>query len=663
MNDFDDQPPRQRKPPGSAPESVLERTEAILITSQRLFEFGCWYWDIASNTFDTTDELRRLYENPRDGEPIGYEEAMASVHPEDRAITEQALAKALQDGEPYAHIYRAILPSGEERVFDSRGVVEFGPDGRPKRMIGVAQNITQRVKTEQALRASEELNRRVIEAVPGGIVHVGPNGDVRVANEAAQRLLGLSWEALTSRYVSDFATETLRESGEIMPVDEYPVTQCLRTGQPAGPTTLGVRRPDGEVTWAIFTAVPVRGEAGKPDGAVVTFLDITKRKQTEEALSQAHAQLQQAQKMEAVGRLAGGVAHDFNNLLTVVLGMADVVLNSLEPIDPRREKVELIRQAARRGAETTRQLLTFSRKAPLKAVPVDLNDLLRVNQALLQRLIGATVHITLRLSSEPLTVRVDPGQMLQVVMNLALNARDAMPEGGPVEIATARSYLPGGAPQAPSAVLEVRDRGAGISDEVKARLFEPFFTTKGPGGGTGLGLATVYGVVTQNGGTIEVASTPGVGSTFRVHLPFVEVPAETAAPDAAQDIGFVKARDTILLAEDDELVRVLAKSVMEERGYKVLVGHDGEHALSVAAAFRGKIDLLLTDVVMPKLGGISLAARLQAERPGLKVLFMSGYTDDPQLRLSPLPPGTAFLAKPFEPAELAQRVRDLLGAT
>ncbi len=377
-------------------------------------------------------------------------------------------------------------------------------------------------------------------------------------------------------------------------------------------------------------------------------------------------QLVQAQKMEAVGRLAGGIAHDFNNQLTVVLGRSEMLLERLPPEDPRRRPAQLIRETAERAAGLTRQLLAFSRKQVLEPKVLDLNQVVGGMEKMLRRLIGEDVELTLAPGAGLGAVSADPGQLEQVVMNLAVNARDAMPQGGRLLLRTANAELDTTACRrhadaAPGryVMLEVTDTGVGMDAATQARIFEPFFTTKEAGKGTGLGLATVFGIVKQSNGHIWVYSEPGHGTTFKVLLPRIEgeadgAPAETAAAR--------RGSETILLAEDEPELRALVAEHLEARGYTVLAAATPEEALGLARAHAGPIHLLLTDVVMPGLSGRALSEQFRAERPEARVLYMSGYTDEIIGHHGLLEAGTALLQKPFTGNALALKVREVLDA-
>jgi nitrogen-specific signal transduction histidine kinase/ActR/RegA family two-component response regulator len=390
---------------------------------------------------------------------------------------------------------------------------------------------------------------------------------------------------------------------------------------------------------------------------VGTVLDVTERQRLEQ-------QLRQAQKMEAVGRLAGGVAHDFNNLLTAILGSADLLLGRLPLDHPERVEAEEIRKAAMWAADLTRQLLAFSRQQVLDPHVFDLSAVVANMDKMLRRLAPADITLRTRLAPDLGAVRADPGQIEQVIMNLAVNACDAMPGGGTLTIETANVELgTGHAPVHPGryVVLTVSDTGMGMSATTQAHVFEPFFTTKERGKGTGLGLSTVYGIVKQSEGYVVLESEPGRGTTFRVYLPAVDAPVEAVAAGPARTES-LRGEETVLVVEDQEPVRRLACKVLEREGYSVLAAADGPEALRVAAHHAGTIHILVTDVVMPGMSGREVEQRLAAERPEMRVLYLSGYADASIVRDGVLEPGLAFLQKPFTPETLARRVREVLNA-
>jgi hypothetical protein len=395
--------------------------------------------------------------------------------------------------------------------------------------------------------------------------------------------------------------------------------------------------------------------------------DITERKRAEKERASLQEQLQQAQKLESIGRLAGGVAHDFNNLLTVINGYGDLVLSQLQEEDPLREHVDEIRKAGERAAELTRQLLVFSRKQIVEPKPLDLNAVVTESEKMLRRLLREDIELVAELDPSLGMVMADPGQLHQVLMNLVVNAREAMHRGGRLTIETANTEVDevcaAGHPEilpGPFVLLTVSDTGAGIGKEIQKRIFDPFFTTKPDGEGTGLGLSTVYGIVRQCGGAISVFSEPGQGTTFKVYLPRIEATVASAevAPPSADEL---RGSGTVLVVDDQEAVRRLAVQVLKHYGYRTLEATEGGEALLLAERYSGPIDLMLTDVLMPLMTGKELAERLKPLRPHMRVLYMSGYTADHISRRGLLDPGALYIAKPFAPDALAVKVREALG--
>jgi len=421
-------------------------------------------------------------------------------------------------------------------------------------------------------------------------------------------------------------------------------------------------------TWRILesTASAVRDARGETERLVIINRDITERKQAEADLQQREEQLRQAQKMEAVGRLSGGIAHDFNNLLGVIIGYSEVLETRLSPSDPLRKSAGEIKKAGQRAASLTRQLLAFSRQQVLQPRILELNVVVADIGNMLRRLIGADIELTTLLDPSLGRVKVDQGQMEQAIMNLTVNARDAMPDGGKLTIETTNAELDESIahrfPYVQSGryvLLTVGDTGIGMDEKTQSHIFEPFFTTKDKGKGTGLGLATVYGVVKQSGGYIWVNSAPGQGATFKIYLPLVEEAAPAARQDASP-ANFSRGSETVLLVEDEDSLRTLTSDQLLQSGYKVLSAPNGARALEIAQEYGGSIHLLLSDVVMPGMSGQVLAKNMAASRPEMRVLYISGYLDrgfGPQANLQP---GTLFLQKPFTHYTLIHTVRQAL---
>jgi PAS domain S-box-containing protein len=422
-------------------------------------------------------------------------------------------------------------------------------------------------------------------------------------------------------------------------------------------------RKDGEVRWAHVTVEGVRAGDGRLAYIFVYFVDLHEQRMAVEAREQLEAQLRQSQKLEALGRLAGGVAHDFNNRLLIIMGYAEALRNGSPKGSAGAHHAGMVLESAQRAAELTRQLLAFSRRQVLKPQAFDLNHVVEGMRKLLERVIGEDVELVTSLGAKHL-VYSDPGQIEQVILNLALNARDAMPRGGRLRAETNDVVVaPGtGESVAPGSyvALAVEDTGTGIAPDVLPRIFEPFFTTKDVGRGTGLGLATVEGIVRQSGGGVRVESTPGRGTRFTLLLPRAVTAATLAPPPCSDTPAQLLRFETVLVCDDDDGVRGLLVDVLRIRAYQVMEARSGRQALEIAGAFGGRIDLLITDLVMPELGGAELAARLRSEHPNLRVLYVSGYTDNETLLAGRLAEGELFLPKPFLPGELVRAVHALL---
>jgi PAS domain S-box-containing protein len=517
------------------------------------------------------------------------------------------------------------------------------------------ETVAERERAAEALRRSEARVRRLVESNIIGIATGDLDGKVIDANDAFLALLGFTKE--------DVAAGSMRWDAltppEYREADRLAVEQLLSTGVAPLWEKQFIRK-DGSRVPVLIGVATLTGMSGETE-AVSFVVDITERKKLEQ-------QLRQAQKVEAIGQLAGGIAHDFNNLLGIIIGYSEIFEERLGLGDPLRPKAEQIKKAGRRAASLTRQLLAFSRQQALEPKVLDLNAVIADTLKMLRRLIDENVELVA--VPEPALGRVsaDQGQIEQIIMNLTVNARDAMPHGGKLTISTSNAEMddafvrrnPGAVPGS-YVVLSVGDTGCGMDHETQAHIFEPFFTTKGEGKGTGLGLATVYGVVKQSGGYISVESEPGIGSTFRIYLPRIQEPVASAAP---VDGGEKKAHgcETVLLVEDAHALRELARELLEAGGYTVLEAANGADAISLAEKHPGPIHLLLSDVVMPGMNGPELAGKIIGARPDTKVLYMSGYTGDALPVQELLNSGAALLHKPFTGLSLATKVREVLAA-
>jgi len=574
----------------------------------------------------------------------------ALAHADDIAQIEARLAE-LRPDQPIVRI--------ENRMVDARGDVHwlefvnrgyFGTAGELVEIMSVGRDVSDRKRAEQAL----QLRDRAIQAVAQGILITEASGDCPIvyASPGFARLTGYPADDVLGgncRFLQGKATD---------PEAVALIREAVRQGRPCTVELLNYRK-DGTAFWNELSISPVHDAAGQLTHYVGVQTDVTQRRRLEE-------QYRQAQKMEAIGQLAGGVAHDFNNLLTIINGYSELLLQALHADDPMRRLADQIHKAGERSAGLTRQLLTFSRQQVVAPTVLYLNGILTNLEKMLRRIIGEDVVLDLVLAPNLGAVKVDAGQIEQVIMNLAVNARDAMPQGGTltietcnIDLAEAHAQVHAGARLGPHVLLAVRDTGCGMTPEVRARVFEPFFTTKETGKGTGLGLAVVHGIIQQSGGHIAVDSAPGAGTTIHVYLPRVQPngaprksnPAMTPAP---------RGSETLLLVEDEEAVRTMTRQVLADCGYQVLEASHGAEALALAAQHTAPIQLLVTDVVMPEVGGRLLAERLVALHPEAKVLYVSGYTDDAVVRHGILHDEVSLLQKPFSPRALAHKVRDVL---
>jgi PAS domain S-box-containing protein len=523
--------------------------------------------------------------------------------------------------------------------------------GDLRRLIPVIRRELRDAKTRRAHRESEESYRALVEQAPVGIYRSTPAGRFLTANPALARMLG--YEKPEDLLDLDLARDVYADAEErrrLMEQDTY-------TDRVYDELEVTWKRKDGARIRVQLSVRASRDADGQVEFYEAFARDITNQRQLE-------TQLAQAQKMEAVGKLAGGVAHDFNNLLTVILSYSELLLEDLPAASGARDDVQQIRKAADGASALTRQLLAFSRQQVLQPRIVDLNATVSSLEKLLARVLRENIQLRSTLAADLGTVRVDPDQLEQVIMNLVVNARDAMPDGGQLTIETSnveldRAYLEAH-PMAAAGryvMLAVTDTNTGMDADTQARIFEPFFTTKEAGKGTGLGLATVQGIVQQSGGFIWVYSEPRHGTCFKVYLPRTDAAVTTATESADEELG---GHETVLVAEDVTAVRHVTRKMLERYGYRVLEAADGATAMRLVESFAEPIDLLLTDVVMPDINGWDLAERLRKQRPALRVLFMSGYTDDAVVRHGILQDGNAYLQKPFTPVSLARKVRTVL---
>ena len=584
------------------------------------------------------------------GEKVGHP-VFELVHPDDRPTAEQLLEQVLAGADRMAKAdLRIQHKDGAWRRLEIAAVNRLG-DADVGAIVVTYHDITERKLVEEALREALDRLRALIEASPVAIYSLSADARVRTWNTAAERIFGWQAHDVVDRELPIIPTDRREEQRDLQ-------ARVINGETLSSVATVG-RRRDGKLVQLSLSAAPLFDAAGTVTGVMALAADVTEARQLE-------SQYRQAQKMEVVGRLAGGIAHDFNNVLTAIGSYCDLLLEDLSPDSSHREDIQEIRKAADRAAALTRQLLAFSRQQVLAPQLVDVNELVAEIRSMLARLLGEDVTLQVVPSAGLGAVHVDRGQLEQVLMNLAVNARDAMPEGGRLTIATTTVQLDANdakpdfaARPGPYVMLTVSDNGIGMDEQTKAHLFEPFFTTKEKGQGTGLGLATVYGVVKQSGGYIWVDSEPGQGTTFKVYLPRVtgSSPREPGIP--AEPATF-RGTETILLVEDEATVRTVVRDALERQGYTVLEAASAEAAIQIGERHHGPIHLLLTDMVMPVTSGGQLAVQLRRARPEIRVLFMSGYPDGAVVGRTEPGQGVAYLEKPFGHEALARAVRQAL---
>jgi two-component system cell cycle sensor histidine kinase/response regulator CckA len=604
-------------------------------------------------------EGRRIYNSLSYQKVLGYSakelknsSSLEQIHPDDREAVKQAGEEARRTGIGRPLEYRIRHKDGSWRVLESTASVIRNSNGEPEKMVIVNRDVSDRKLAAEALRRSEASFRSVVEDAPYGIYRANLSGQLLMVNSTLVKMLG--YESQAELLKANLADDIHRDSREHQRLSEmFPRDQGFKDME------VEWKRKDGGTITVRCSGRPVLNEAGALAYLEVFAEDITERRVLEK-------QLRMAQKMEAIGRLSGGIAHDFNNLLGVIIGYSQVMKRSLGPSHPSYEHAEEIEKASQRAVSLTRQLLAFSRQQVLEPAILTLNALVSDMEKMLPRLLGEDIKVDLNLDPALGQVKADQSQLEQVLMNLAVNARDAMPDGGKLTVRTANEVLdltytrqhPGSKPGR-YVVLAVTDTGTGMDPETQAHIFEPFFTTKERDKGTGLGLSTVYGVVKQSGGYIAVDSEKGKGSTFSIFLPRVEQAVEAPEAVSLKTLS-VRGSETILLVEDSEPLRKLAHMFLKDNGYRVLTAADGEDALQVAKQHAAPIHLLLTDVVMPGINGRVLAERLGPWQPGMKVLYMSGYTDSFIAGHGVLEQGIHLLHKPFTEETLARKVREVL---
>jgi two-component system cell cycle sensor histidine kinase/response regulator CckA len=643
--------------------SEIARAAAELMEAPAV---GLWVADEAARTLEprafSDERLARTYTRDR----IGFHEGLpgwVATHRQTLSVPDVFTDGRLlavdwfrQHGLRSAYVVPIVHQDLLLGVLAMNGRAPFDLDAEDRELletfVGQAALAMRNARLFEEARGTRDFLRSIAEHSPAGIVTTDMRGCITYWSPRAEELLGYRPDEVLGRPVAELQRGGLEAARAVM--------RRLRAEDRIREYEAEVLARDGRWLECRFSIALLRDATGETVGTLAILEDTSERKRLE-------AQLRQAQKMEAVGRLAGGIAHDFNNLLAVIMGHSDLILSVLRKGDAMTHDVEQIRRASERAATLTRQLLAFSRRQFLQPQVIDVNTLVANLTTMLRRLIGENIQLELRPDPEAGRVSADPGQLEQVVVNLAVNARDAMPQGGRLTLETASVTLDPafvaahpGSSAGGHVRLSIQDAGCGMGPEVLSHLFEPFFTTKEPGHGTGLGLSTVYGIVKQHRGYIDVTSEPGRGSTFAVYLPRVAAEPAAERPAPREQIG-PGGRETVLFVEDEIALRDLMHRVLAKGGYTVLAAGDGLEALALVEAHAGPIDLVVTDVILPRMSGPELAARLRARNPGIRLLYLSGYTAD-QFRYAQTDLGAdaMLLAKPFTSEGLLHKVREVL---
>ncbi|MCF8033200.1 MAG: PAS domain S-box protein [Desulfarculaceae bacterium] len=635
-----------------AAEQALESSAEFLVDTGRVARVGGWSVISAEKKLMWTEVTREIHEVDDDYQP-SLDEAFDFFHEDDRAELSAALQAALEQGKPYDLELRFITAKGN-RLWTHTRCRPVMEDGKVVRLMGTFQDISERKRAE----SEREQLAAAIDQSSDAVMITDPEGNIQYVNPAFTRISGYQQAEVLGR------NPRLLRSGEQDPAFYQELWETIFAGR-TWHGDLVNQRKDGTLFTEEARISPVFDQSGAISNFVAIKTDITERLRLREERGHMEEQMRQAQKMESIGRLAGGVAHDFNNMLSIISGYAEIAAEEVEEHDPLHKNLAQILDAAMRSRDLTRQLLAFARRQTVSPRVIDLNEVLAKSQKMLGRLIGEDIDLRLIPCHDVWPVKLDPSQIDQIIANLAVNARDAISGVGGVSIETNNVTLDQefchnhmGLQPGDYVRLSFSDTGSGMDREILSQIFEPFFTSKKPGEGTGLGLSTVYGIVNQAGGLVDVYSEPGQGTTFNVYLPrSEETPDRETAPEKVSDLA---GSETVLVVEDEVQILDLCHQVLRRTGYQVISASQPGEALLLAEKHQGEIHLLVTDVVMPSMNGKELKERLEQIKPGVKVLYMSGYTADIIAHRGVLADGVEFLQKPFATKELSQKVRRLL---
>jgi PAS domain S-box-containing protein len=625
----------------------LRQISDRLLLATRAAKIGIWDFDVRNNSLVWDDTMFHMYGIAPDKFSGSYEAWRRNIHPDDLSRAEEETRMALRGEKEYDTEFRVLWPDQSVHYIKSTALVQRGASGQAVRMVGTNWDITELKEAQESLM---KLTQAVAQS-PVSIVITNVDGEIEFVNPKFTEVVGFRSDEVLGQKAHIFM------EGEMRPDIYTQLWQTITSGN-TWQGELQNKRKSGELFWEMVAVSPVKNSSGELTNFIIIKEDVSEQKALER-------QVRHAQKMDAIGTLAGGIAHDFNNLLTAIIGFGTLLEMEMAPDDPLRTNASSILSAADRAASLTKSLLTFSKEQSLDMKILDLNDVIRGVEKLLPQVLREDIECRLLLADEELTIFGDMGQIDQVLLNLAINARDAMPDGGELTISTMpmdmdRQFINahGYGAIGHYAVLSVTDTGLGMDEATRQRIFEPFFTTKDVGKGTGLGLSIIFGIVKQHHGFITCYSEPGIGSTFNIYLPLHQGKiAREITQDAIPRAG---GTETILLAEDEEAVRKLTRIILEEAGYRVIEAVNGGNAVQQYMDHRNEIALLVLDIIMPKKNGRDVYNEIREVNPHIGVIFTSGYAADVAHFQELSEYGFDFIAKPARPAELLNKVREVL---
>ena len=640
-------------------EIALRESQERLMLALRSTNMGVWRWEISEDRRYFDDQVCSLLGIDPSSFKGTSEEFFEVVHPDDRERIRAALNQTVSQNVPYEVEYRVIRPDRSVHYVNARGSLFHDDRGLPVRINGTLWDVTDRKKADEALYEQNVWIKAILESSPAAIYAMNTESFVLTWNRGAERIFGWSREEVVGKFIPIIPESQMDEF--------YANRMKILRGEPFFDVELLRQKKDGSLVYVSMHSSPIYGADGSVTGNISIAIDLTHQKKMEKDRAALENQLRQAQKMEAIGQLAGGVAHDFNNILSAIIGYSQLMLLTMGDDDPNRLNLNQIMAASERATVLTQSLLAFSRKQPVNLSRIDLGDVVANFEKLLLRIIQESIDLKTILIGHALPIMADRGQIEQVLMNLVTNARDSIQNGGRIIIETGQVTLDQSFIEAHGfgraggyALLSVTDTGIGMTEDIKNKIFDPFFTTKDEGKGTGLGLSIVYGIVKKHDGYIDVYSRPGIGTTFKIYLPLLHSLVETPEQTENEEVPLKGGDETILLAEDNTSVRTLTATVLRHFGYTVIEATDGLDALAKFAENKKTIRLVVLDGIMPKMNGKEAWQAIKALSPGIRTVFMSGYAEDIFTTNCIPGSGSGFVQKPSTPTVLIRKIREVL---